>query len=101
MSGARSTSVRVRTVPAGQTSRVGAGKSLARAVKIAGASLAVAGLGVFALLARTTHPGGVKRASTLSALAAPSSFVQALDTGLNPGSVGPAAGPAQAVSGGS
>jgi hypothetical protein len=61
----------------------------------------VAGLGVFALLARATHQGGVKHASALPALSAPHSFVSALDTGLAPGSIGPASGPAQSVSGGS
>ena len=77
------------------------GRSVARMVKFDGASAAVVGVCVFALLARVTHPGGVKRASTLPALAAPRSFVRALDTGFLPGSVGPASGPAQAVSGGS
>jgi hypothetical protein len=70
-------------------------------IKFAAASAAIAGVGVFALLARATHPGGVTRASTHAALTAPKSFVRALDTGLSPGSVGPASGPAQAVSGGS
>jgi hypothetical protein len=74
---------------------------VARTVKIGAVSAAVAGLGVFALLARATHAGGVKRVSTLPALSAPKSFVRALDTGLSPGSIGPAAGPAQTVSGGS
>jgi len=81
--------------------RVDAGRAAARIVKFAAVSAAVAGLGVFALLARVTHRGGVKRASTLPALAAPASFARALDTGLAPGSVGPAGGAAQTVSGGS
>jgi len=81
--------------------RVDAGRVAARIVKFASVSAAVAGLGVFALLARATHRGGLKRVSTLPALAAPASFARALDTGLAPGSVGPAAGAAQTVSGGS
>jgi hypothetical protein len=83
-------------------SRAGAGRRVAGIVKIGAASAAVAGLGVFALLARATHPGGIKKhASTLPALSAPHSFVRALDTGFTPGSIGPASGPAQSVSGGS
>jgi hypothetical protein len=70
-------------------------------VKVAAAGAAVAALGVFGLLARATHPGGAKRSSTPPPLAAPQSFVQALNTGLAPGVVGPSGGPAQAVSGGS
>ena len=70
-------------------------------MKLAAAAAAALGLGVFALVARATHPGNLKHAATLPALSAPKSFVQALDTGLAPGSVGPANGPAQAVSGGS
>ena len=83
------------------SSRVPGARALARTVKVTLAAAAVAALGVFALVARATHPGGVKHASTLPALAAPKPFVNALATGLAPGSVGPAAGPAQAVSGGS
>jgi hypothetical protein len=84
-----------------KTPRANAGRSVARIAKVAAASAAVAGLGVFALLARATHPGGVRRTSTQPPLSAPKSFVRALDTGFSPGSVGPAAGPAQTVSGGS
>jgi hypothetical protein len=83
------------------SSRVVGARALARTVKVTVAAGAVAALGVFALVARATHPGGVKHASTLPALTAPRSFVNALATGLAPGSIGPAAGPAQAVSGGS
>jgi hypothetical protein len=82
-------------------SRVRSGRRVAGIAKVAAASVAVAGLGVFALLARATHPGGVKHASTLPALSAPRSFVRALDTGFSPGSIGPGSGPAQTVSGGS
>ena len=64
--------------------------------------VAAAALGVFGLLARATHAGGVKRSSAKpTPLAAPQSFVQALNTGLAPGAVGPSGSPAQAVSGGS
>jgi hypothetical protein len=90
--------------PVEPSSRVAGGRAFARMVKLTFAAGAVTALGVFALVARATHPGGVRHASTLpalSALTAPKSFVNALATGLAPGSVGPAAGPAQAVSGGS
>jgi hypothetical protein len=70
-------------------------------LKIGVAAASVAALGVLALVARATHPGTIKHASTMPALTAPRSFVSALSTGLAPGAVGPAAGPAQAVSGGS
>jgi hypothetical protein len=83
------------------SSRVAGGRAFARMVKLAFAAGAVTALGVLALVARATHPGGVKHASTLPALTAPRSYVSALATGLAPGSIGPAAGPAQAVSGGS
>jgi hypothetical protein len=79
--------------------RVAFGRSVARVVKLAAAAAAVAGLGVFTALARATHPGSVKHAATLPALSAPKSFVQALNTGLAPGSIGPASGPAQAATG--
>jgi hypothetical protein len=82
-------------------SRVGAARALARAVKTTAAAVAVVALGVFALIARATHAGTVKHASTPPALSAPKSFVTALSTSLAPGSIGPASAPAQAVSGGS
>jgi hypothetical protein len=70
---------------------------VARNVKLAAVSGVVAALGLFALLARATHPGSSGRSSAApAALAAPNSFVGALDRGLSPGVIGPAGGPAQA-----
>jgi hypothetical protein len=84
-------------------SRVDGGRAVARAVKVAAAVGAVAALGVFAALARATHPGKAKLTSAPAppALTAPRSFVRALDSGITPGAVSAATGPAQAVSGGS
>jgi hypothetical protein len=82
-------------------SRVDAGRAAAKVVKLAAASAAAVALGVFAIVAKATHPGKVTHGAASSVLSAPKAFVQALDTGLSPGSVGPATGPAQTVSGGS
>jgi hypothetical protein len=83
------------------SSRIAGGRAFARIVKLSVAAASLAGLGVLAVVARATHPGVIKHASTMPALTAPRSFVSALSTGLAPGAIGPATGPAQAVSGGS